>query len=566
MNTWQEPVLGRSDFSNPVAAGLRQRWLLIILFSFVILITAAIESRPLKKIPPGYGHPKPRSNVLALAMDFELSPAMRYSPGDDSHSFISLPYAAAVKLVYALLPYRLIALRAVSLVSMLLALFFLYRTAALLFSPTVGIICVAVLATTPAYFDKMISYGFISFSSMAVAAIGYVLALFLKENKYSRTALLSLLSFLTLSLYASARLAVIWVILLHLIYLKEYWRSLLLYLILLATLVAASDLAFEGPGYDLVKANKLFCPERTPLARSETRDIIGEFIYRIRSNALTASYYFSLRHKPFYNQRAEEWQKWNNIFTIVYFPFMLAGIAICLARLKKNNVYLLTCFLVFFLTIFISSDRLLERRIINSLPAAALFIALGIWGVFSWLRSRIGSRGYVGFSAVFLTVLLILPAGYNVYDFLCSFSRAPYGYSRPQLRRFVEVIREHGETVKEIRYNRRTEVLIWGNSYFDCELISRDIIRKLQVDNWDYARRLSRPVKLREQIEFARREGGNIFYVHTYPAAVPGQSPEDNLWPAEHIEEVERTMAGLIDIFQVPGMDEVYFMLVRPVR
>ena len=560
--------LGRSEFNRPVATTRLHRFLLITLLTVICLLAVVVELRPLKKIAAGYPCPIPRSNVLALAMDFKLTPAMRYTSGDGSLSFVSLPYAAAVKLMYFLVPHRLFCQRLVSVASTVVAMFFLYRTAALLFSPSVGIICVFVLITTPVYFDEMLLYGFIPFSSMVVSVTGYVLASSLKANNYAKTILLSLLAYLTLSLYAPARLVSVWVVLLYGAYFKKYWRSLAVYVVLIGVLIVGSDLIFKDAGYDFVRANNLVCPERTPFPKAGTnvQEIVREIGNRVRGNFHTASYYLSLRYKPFYNWEDQEWNRSENIFNIVYFPFLVAGIAICLVKFKKSNVYLLLWFSVFFLIIFVSSDRILERRIINGLDAVALFIALGIWGAYSFARARSLLIKHFHYFKMALGAALLLPGGYNVYNYVNSVSKPKYNYSRTQLRRFVEIICEKGMGVRSIRYNRMTEVLIWGNPYFDYDLVTRDIIDKLidklEVDNWDYPRQSPRPEKILEQMDYARKEGGNILYIHSYHKAAPG-IPEDDLWPAADIRYAGQSLADRVEIFQIPEMDEVYFMFVK---
>ncbi len=566
MRTYSE--LSRDSFASPVVTPRRYRVLMIIFLVLVCLLATIVELRPLKKFSPGYGWPIPRSNVLALAMDLKLTPAMRYSPGDNSISFNALPYAAVVKLAYYLLPHRLLCLRLVALVSLVVSLVFLYRTAALLFSPSVGIIAIFILVTTPVYLDEMLSYGYIPFSCMAVSVTGYVLATSLKSNNYLKTVLLSLLTYLTLPLYASARLVSVWVLSLYGVYFKRYWKSLVVFAVLIVALVAASDAIFRDGGYDFIRNNSLLSPERTPFRSIEAInwEAVRELGDRLKANIRTASYFFSLRTEPFYNHEDREWNQPVNIFSVLYFPFLLIGIMICLVNLKQNNVYLLLWFSIFFLIVLFASSRLLERRVINGLEAVAIFIAIGIRGVYLLARARSPLNKRLQYVKLVLGAILILPGGYNVYRYLDSVSQPDYVYSRVQLKEFAENVRQYGDQVQSIRYNRRTEVLIWGNPYFDYPIINRDIISKLHF--WGYSRKdaLRAPLKILEQVDYIRALGGNHLFIYTFEPAADGRRSEDPFWSRDDIQTVAQMPADQVELFQVPGMDEVYFMLVKEAK
>jgi hypothetical protein len=559
-----ESTTGIGDRLRPSGEERTPPRLAAALIALYCLLAFLADLWPLKNISPGYGWPIPRSNVLALGMDLAITPAMRYSTGDNCLSFSSLPYVAAVKAVQAVIPRRLLCLRVVSVLCTAVALAFLYRTAALAFSPPIGALYIFLLITSPFYLEETRSFGYIPFTNAIVAIACYVAAAaLLKGGGAVRIPLLGLLSYSTLSLYATGRLVIVFVIALLATYIRSQGKKLALFACVLIALVGGLDRVFADIRFSLLGSNALLCSERTPLgalslAGSSLPSLLGQMRERVRQAIVCSSYYFSLRYRPFFNEEDDEWNRPPNLVSAAYLPFFIAGLALCLRRMNKGHVYLLWWFAVFYLSLFVS-DRLLPRRILFGLNPVFLLISVGLWktfGIFRRPRAALLVRVALG---VFLGVL----GSYHLWSFFFRYSRPEYDFSREQLRQLATVIRSRGRQVRAIRYNRFSEVLIWGNPYVDAGSVDRRTLAKLEVENWDYACGVVRPHYLPEQIEFARGQGGNILYMHTFPKNPPDGRKEDRHWPPADIRRAESDPAGRVEIFQLPGVDEVYFMLVK---
>lgn len=561
--------LGKNDF-KPKFSKLEgsKKWLVGILIGLFIAQAFLADLWPCKNIPLGYGWPVPRSNTQALAMSFKINSGMRYSTGDNCHSFISLPYVALVKLSYNFIPYRLLCLRVISTISTAIALFFLYRLAAILFSPAVGIVYLFLLATSPVYLEKMRSFGFIPLSNAVVAIACYLLAAsFNNKNIILKITMLSLCCFLTLSLYASSRLIIVFVVVFFLIYYKNEWKKLALFLFLFISLILISDQICNDIHYDPIRLNSLTYPERLPLGNRymETigkQSIVGALADRLLYNIRIVGYYFSLNHEKFYNEDDQEWENPDRIFNLAYLPFFFLGLAVCLWKREKSNIFLLLWFILFFLVLFLSG-RIHVRRILFGLSPTYLLIALGLWAVFRFLVYKYRRRKcylvIISLSLAFLGMV----GSYNVFQYFYKYARPYYNYSKDQLHRLAAAISENGKAARAIRYNRPSEVLIWGNPYFDGHFIDLDIVNKLEVESKDLKTRKIRPTEIKEQIEYAIREGGDVLYLHTFLKPDPGAQVQDGGWSYLEIEEVKEEFRGKIEVSQVPGIKEVYFVYVK---
>ncbi len=547
-------------FSRPRS----QRYIVGFLIAFFVLVTFLPDLRPGRKISLGYGWPKP-SNISALAMDFKLNPAMRYTTGDNSIAFRSLPYVATVKLIQTLVPYRLNCLRLVSVLSTAVALIFLYRTAAVLFCPQVGVLFIFLLVTSPTYLEKMRSFGYIPFSNAVVSIAIYLLATTLNNKRnLLKVALLSVLCLLTLSLYVASRLVVIFAIIFFLIYIRKSWGKLLLFLALLVTPILVMDQLWGDVKYDPIEYNLTDAPwERLPIGGEKSGKprgtFSGELLKRVQYNLNLASYYFSLKHKEFFDDG--EWSRPTRILNGLYLPFFFLGLGVCLWNRRVSNIFLVLWFLVFFVVFFISA-RIHVRRIAFGLNPIYLMVALGLWLTFRFL-SRCGYRGLGKKFAFIAPVFLLLVGSYNLSVFFFRMSRPYYSYSRNQLKKLALTIHEKGEGARAIRYNRQGEELIWGNPYFDVHFISPETIKKLEFDRINFETRKIRPRKIKEQIEYAGKEGGNILYVHFFPKKESGSEVGDCWWHFPDIQSAKDEFSGRVVVSQIPGIEEVYFMYVK---
>ena len=109
--------------------------------------------------------------------------------------------------------------------------------------------------------------------------------------------------------------------------------------------------------------------------------------------------------------------------------------------------------------------------------------------------------------------------------------------------------------------------MIWGNPCFDHHVIDMKIVEKMEFDAFNYAtKQEDRPRKIKKQIEYARREGGGILYLHAFPKKEPGQDVRDHLWCRADIESARKEFGDKIVVSQVPGIEEVYFVYVKTVK
>ena len=207
------------------------------------------------------------------------------------------------------------------------------------------------------------------------------------------------------------------------------------------------------------------------------------------------------------------------------------------------------------------------RRIACALAPIYLIIALGLWLVFRFL-SRIFSLAKHSLKvAYFSLTFLILVGSCDLHEFFLKAAKPYYNYSHEQLKKLAIYTYELGRGVNAIRYNRPTAQLIWGNSYFDSHFINKGMVNKLEFDAIVFGvperPRPRRPRGIKKQVEYAKEEGGNILYIHSFPKREPGCDLEDDFWHYSDIQWVEKNLGDEVVISQIPGIEEVYFMLVK---
>jgi len=405
--------LGKSDYTISSRPGYqRQKLIMAGLILFFILIAFLADLWPLKNIPDGYGYPGLMS-LRALAMRLEVSPAMRYSTGAGSVSFRSLPYVAAVKLFYFVLPHRLLCLRAVSVLSTALALFLLYRIAVILFSPLVAIIYLFLLVTSPVYLENFRSFGFIPFSNLVVSLAGYLLAVSLNNKRVViKYILLTVACYLTFSLYAASRLIIVFITVFLIWYSKKEWQKIILFLVLLFFFAITINTIFGNTKKSIISLTGGIT-ERLPInqyfSRKESGSKIAvEYSRRLHNNLNIAAHYLGFKHRGFYDQNEEIWVIPRLIYNAAYIPFFVVGVIINLWKRKKSNVFLILWFLSLSVPLLFSSG-LYVRRIIFSLSPLYLIIALGLVAVFRFI-SRIFNQaeGRKIFTALSLGFLMLI--------------------------------------------------------------------------------------------------------------------------------------------------------------
>ena len=539
-----------------------QNWLMILLICIFLVMTFLGDGLyPCKNVRFFYDWPS-RYNIDMLTMRLQLNPAMRYSGGHGSDSFQSLVYVTAVKFFYFLIPYRLLCLRLVSVFTTCIALFFLYHLAVFLFRPVVGAIFVFILVTTPIYVESMRAFGFIPITNMIVVIACYFLAVSMDKRKiFIKVALLALSSFITLSLYVLGRLVIFFPIAFYCIYLKQSWRKLLLFLLIFISLILIPDLIlgdihFNLKRFILVGNEWLVChlsgawlkenPQGTAI------DLLG---YRLSSNIkIAAEYLFQIDRKHFTTK--ELWTCKPRLFNIAYTPFFYIGLIICVWKKRKSNIFLFVWFFIFFAVPLLSS-HMPVRRVIFSLNPIYLFIALGMWSSFKFIYSKLKINRHklilICISALFLASVGSL----DIYEYIFNAAKPYYKYSHKQLKQLAVFISDRGKEVESIKYNARAPMLIWGNPHFDNSFIDMNIVGKM-----DIAGKRGEPHTLKEQVRKDIRVGISSLYIYSSVYAPDDYDEEEESFYPD-IQWIEKNLADEVEISQVQGIEEVYFLIVK---
>ena len=143
---------GHSDLSHtPTKCPFSRKWWIAVLIGLFVALAILADLWPVKTT---YFYIYSRVDGL-LTMDLPLNPAMRYAAGNGIHSTESFIYVLAVKLFYLLIPYRFFCLRAVSICSTAISLFFLFKLAALIFCRQIAFLFLFLLITSPIYLESM---------------------------------------------------------------------------------------------------------------------------------------------------------------------------------------------------------------------------------------------------------------------------------------------------------------------------------------------------------------------------------------------------------------------------
>lgn len=508
-------------------------------------------------------------------MRFNLTRAMAFfQGGSQGLPFHSFPYVVLVKLFYRLIPFRCLCLRAVSVFSSLIALGLLYRLSARLFCRPVALIFLLLLVTSPKYLEMFRAFGIVPISQVFLVAGAYVLV-GSWDNRWAagKMFLLALLGYALLTLYVVSRLFIFLPIGFFIVYLRSEWKKLVLYLAFLAAIVLVVRRTFPAARFDLVDSilihsewlmwDQGFIGNDTPS---------GLAIKRLKNNANQVIRYLGIYRRPFRGSEGE-WGTPDSLLPPVLAPFFLVGVFVCLREKSRRGVFLLLWLGIFLLAPLLA-DSVPPRRIIYAFTPVYLLAAVGLWLVF-----RLGGMVFSGvrhrkiFASAAIAFLIAL-GGWGLGRFLFIETKPEYPYSRHQLKDLAIALARESGSVRVVRYNRGTEKLIWGNPYFDPRVIDMDMVEKLECDVLMFGSREKgvefgggeiRPVKIKEQAEFARREGGGILYVHTFRPRTPGKDVEDDDWPASDIREIQAGLIPGVALYPLAGLAEMWVMRVERV-
>ncbi len=561
------PDFGKSDFSGGRTASAGRMITVFIFIGLFISIAFLGDLWPMKNVRVhayAWFHP---GNVAGLSMDFKLSPAMRYSFGSAARYYNSLAYLAPVRLVHYFIPDRLLSLRVLSILCSAFALLVLYRLTAILFCRGIGILFLFLLVTSPSYVENSRAFGYGPLTNLVICGMVYLLALILNRRKpVLKAALLSLLSYATLSLYVIGRLIIFLPVVVFVLYLKKYWLSLIVFSGLLIGLVLASDHIIGDTHFkirDAILINHEWLQPREIDPSINVSVIWGRFSENLR----WVTRYLSIKRSPFYHEGEENWMKPEAMINAVYWPFLCIGILICLTRRKTSNIILLGWFFLLALVPMIS-HWVSVRRFMYALTPIYLLIAIGLWWAYGFAIGLLpAGNTFRKRLPALMVICLSLIGGYNIHTFFSETARPEHTYSRRQLRLIASSISEKGDPAKVIRYNNAAMDLIWGNPYFDRPLIGKNIIDKMEYETLGPPRK---PRDIFAQIEYAREEGGEVLYIHARqrpPAffAVPEENAfivGDPWWPDSKIKFVENNMKGEVMLTRLPGIPEVYFLYI----
>ena len=482
-----------------------------------------------------------------LTMDLPLNPAMRYASGNGIHSTESFIYVLVIKLFYLLIPYRFACLRVVSVCSTAISLFFLFKLASVIFCRQIAFLFLFLLITSPIYLESMRAIGFIPLTNMIVIIAAYFFILSLNNKRWAiKIAISALFGLLTLSLYLPGKLIIMIIAISALIYVKRYWSRLILYLILIIAPILILDQVLDDISFD---AKYAFQADGEFLMYSPA---ISRLTERLTNNTeMVAGYLLQMGRRPFtepFSGLLEDCR--SRLFNIAYTPFFFLGLAICLWKRRSGTIFLLLWFGFFFLGPILSTE-LSPRRFILALNPIYLLVAVGLWFSYRIISRLIVTPSSMKRFACCSLIFLAGIGGVDLYEFFFQVAKPDHNYSNEQLRDIAKLINSHGkETAAIITDEMTMKDLLWGNPYFDKELISPEIPRKLVYLN-----------KLQNYVTQIPDQEGGILYLYPFPDSRKNYTPDD-LQLYSDIQQVSDNINENIEVFQVPGI-EFYSILVK---
>ena len=479
-----------------------------------------------------------------LTMELPVTAAMRYAAGHTENSCDSLPYVLLLKLLYAFIPGRLIILRLASILSGVVALVCFYRMSKALFGRIIASIYIFLLVTSPVFIEGMRSFGFIPFTVALVAVSIYLLFSTIDRKRVmSRVFLLSGCSFLLLSGYAVGRVAIIFPLMMYVIFCKRNWRKLIIYLVVLVVMIMVLDLAFGDIGFD---AKDWFTVGTEWMMNSSHRSLPSRnFGWLVNNIGALSDYLIFQRDRTHFREPVfDDEVAQARIFNVVYTPFFLIGFIISLVKRKRNHVYVLL-WAGFFVVSMLPTSELAVRRFIFALPPLYLLIAIGLQGAYQLLSRLVRTPARRKIFLVGSIFLLIATGGYDLHEFFFKVSRPVCNYNSRQLEKVAEYIEQQGTGVSTIVIDGHPDYLplTWGNPFFDPRVVSADTARKIVYE-------FREDITISEQIERASNEGTGALYLYPFFPGIPSQMKLS----AELKILVDDPPPG-VTVSKVPGVD-----------
>ena len=477
--------LGKSDFFlKPPPPTRRQKQLVVLLIGFFLLIALLADLWPLKNTYFNWNKVGVRAHATLLVN--QLDPAMRYVEGGSPDADHSLYYLLAVKFFSIFIHSRLLCLRVLSIVATAISLFFLYRTATILFSRPIALITLFIMVTSPIFIESMRSFGYIPLTQLVVAAALYLLVKTFNDRYIVlKMAFFAILSYVTFGLYQVGRLILFLPVIFFGLRMKHDWYKLVVFIVCIIIIFIFSDLILNDTGFDFY--NNFITVGGDELLTGEDESfsdyIQGRLLHQMKYNLqATARYLLNYKRGPFREQNVE-----SQLFSVFYTPFLLLGFVVCLIRRKRSNLFLLFLFFLFFVVLMLT-DQMVPRRIIFALYPLYLLIALGLWTVFKAFYSGGFKRKYQRIVVCASAVFLLLVGGEDIREFIFSVARPEYGYSRERLKKIADFIIEKGKEVDSVKYNPSAGDLIWGNPYLSNHPDIMAIFFKIKRDQANIGR------------------------------------------------------------------------------
>jgi dolichyl-phosphate-mannose-protein mannosyltransferase len=497
---------GKDDFIRKVPKSSRtQRRVLFALLGLALLLSLAPDLWPSKKT---YFWSQ-RGMVEVFYKIRELKPDQIYTSGEAMAYKESLCYLLLVKLFHNIISQRMLCLRIISCASSLLSIFFLYLIATHLFSRSIALISVFLLATSPIYLESMRAYGYIPFSILIFSVTVYVLVKILNSQMVViKIALLVLLCFLTLSLYATSRLVILLIIVFFSLYFKTEKKNLLIFFAFFLFLFFLSSLLFKDTRFDLRKLTLIGHPEWLHKENQGQNEYHSLKTRTIRNTQDAVGYLINIDRIPFADGDSR-----SRLYNYGYTAFFFMGLLLCLVRRKRSNIILLLWFMIGFFSP-LPSSYICPRRIISSLPAIFLLIAIGLNFFFRLLSGiSIFSKYKVAIARAGIIIIGIMGI-YDIYEYAFVVTKPYYNYSRSQLKIVGDLI--IGELGKGgyICCNLPSWDLIWGNPYFINRI--SDPLLATHASPWHPSL-----FTLKQTILWALDNGKSLTYLYTFPRVTP---------------------------------------------
>lgn len=446
------PQRGFGEFYDPARLLRRQGAVYVFIGIFVVLAFGADIKWPSRKSYfATYTETFKNFTVLHPVM-----PPCLITPGGAGLENYSTPYMALLRLVYHyLIPHRLAAMRAVSVLCAALTLYFLARIVAKLFSPTVASLLIFLLATSPIYVESMRAFGYQAMSHLAAIMVIYFAVRSLEKPVAAAWA--GCFSALTLSLYVTSRTAAVIPILFLAVNLRRCWKSLLIY-ITVFTVAAVVAGAISGLAPLSFWKFYIFPEEQAglwPVSPAEGKIIWGDFSDNLnRNSGLLAGYLLNIGRKPFTGRDSA-----SRIYNIVFTPFLFLGLA-GLFREKRRAVLMVFIMAMLFLIVPMASKEIQPRRILMGIYPVYLLVAVGMRFIYRLIPRRNSPARAMSVAA------LLLVGGWDIHEFFFQVSRPRLNYPPAALRALAAFVESNWKNVPHIRYFKEIDDSIMGNPYF----------------------------------------------------------------------------------------------------